>query len=176
MRLTLFGVTALLLPLLLACIHPSLEARLQLLEVEADRQAVIRLMHAYAQGLDSLDEELLRRTFTEDAVAEYVAVNYPLNERLEGRDAILAWLRKSVGDRGNSAPWHYMSTAMVEVEGDRGTLRTFQHNRTLRGIGVYTVEARRTAEGWQIAKLHLDTRSQENQLVESPELGGSPTP
>ena len=156
-----------------ACAQPNLEDRVRRLEIEADRQAAIRLMHAYAHGIDSLDEALLRETFADDAVAEYVGANFPMNERLEGIDAILKWLRANVGGRKNAVPWHYMSTALVDVDGDRATVRTFQHNRTLSGVGLYTIEARRTSAGWRIGKLHLDERILDQQLLESLHQGPS---
>ena len=80
-----------------ACSHPDLDRRIDALEVEADRQAVIRLIHQYAQGIDRNDDALLRRTFTSDAVAEYKGVNFPMNERLEGFPAILKWLQEHLG-------------------------------------------------------------------------------
>ena len=168
--LNLFG---LFLPLTLAigCVSPGLEGRVQALEREADRQAVTRLMYAYAHGIDGFDEALLRTAFAEDAVAEYKGVNFPMDLRLEGIDAIVEWLKSSVGHRKEAAPWHYMSTALVEVgidgDKDRATLKTFQHNRTMSGVGVYSVEARRTPGGWRIAKLHLDERLLDAELLES---------
>jgi hypothetical protein len=136
----------------------DLEARVRALEVEADRAAVIRLIHAYIHGLDSLNEALLARTFAEDAVAEYVGANFSMNVRLEGIDDILAWIRKTFGDREDAVPWHYVDTHLVEVEGDSATLQTYMHNRYMAAIGFYTVTARRTPEGWRIAKLHLRGR------------------
>jgi hypothetical protein len=50
--------TAALLFVFTACAQPGLETRVQALEVEADRQAVIRLIHAYTHGIDSMDEAL----------------------------------------------------------------------------------------------------------------------
>ena len=160
-------LAVILLPLLLGCATPSLHARIQALEVEADRQAVTRLMSYYAHGIDSMDEAMLRQTFAADAIAEYEGANFPMNERLDGIEAILTWLREHVGHRKNAVPWHYMSTALVEIDGDRGTLRTFQHNRTMSGVGLYTVHARRTEIGWRIAKLHLDETILEPSLLES---------
>ena len=133
----------------------DLEARVRALEVEADRAAVIRLIHAYIHGLDSLDEALLTRTFAEDSVAEYVGVNFPMDVQLEGIDAILAWIRENFGDRKDAVPWHYVDTHLVEVEGDSATLQTYMHNRHMSSIGFYTITARRTPEGWRIEKLHL---------------------
>lgn len=150
----------------LGCGHANLEARVAALEVEADRQAVIRLINQYAQGLDGRDEALLRRTFAADAVAVYEGVNFPMDVRLEGFPAIWAWLNAQVGSRESAAPWHFMDTHLVDVTGDRATMRTFQHNRTLSGIGVYTVDAVRTDEGWRIQKLHLEERILDPKLLE----------
>ena len=59
-----------------------------------------------------------------------------------------------------------MSTHLVEVDDDRATLRTFQHNRNLSGVGLYTIEARRTGEGWRIEKLRLEERILDPDLLE----------
>jgi len=165
-RLRLFvPIAATLVACALGCTG-ELHRRLRVVEVEADRQAVIQLIHQYAQGLDFRDKELLRRTFTADAVAEYEGVNFPMHVRLEGFQAILEWLNAQVGDREGAAPWHFMDTHVVTVKGDRATLRTYQHNRTLAGVGVYSVEAVRTAHGWRIQKLRLDERILDPKLLE----------
>ncbi len=165
MRKTDIRLTLLLLTVF-GCAHADVEARLVRLEAEADRQAVVRLMHAYAHGIDDLDEARLRATFAEDAVAEYVGVNFPMDLRLEGVDAIIRWLFAAVGDREGAAPWHYMSTELVEVDGDRATLRTFQHNRSLAGVGLYRAEASRTGDGWRITHLRLDERILDEALLD----------
>ncbi len=150
----------------LGCGHAALDRRIDALEVEADRQAVIRLIHQYAHAIDGRDEQLLRSTFTADAVAEYKGVNFPMDVRLEGFPAIQEWLNAQVGDREGAVPWHYMDTHLVEVDGNRASLKTFQHNRHLSGVGLYTVEAVRTALGWRIQKLHLDERLLDPELLE----------
>jgi len=158
--------TAAMLCALLGCARGDLEARVRALEVEADREAVIRLIHAYAHGIDGMDEALLREAFAVDAVAEYRGVNFPMNDRLDGIEEILGWLRARVGDREGAVPWHYMDTHLVDVEGDRATLRTFQHNRHMSGVGLYTVEAERTDEGWRIVRLRLEERILDPALLE----------
>jgi len=155
-----------LLSALTACTRPDLKARVRALEVEADRETVARLAHGYAHGIDEMNEVLLRRTFTENAVAEYKGANFPMDLRLEGIDAILEWLRSSVGDRDGAVPWHFMSTHLVDIDGDEATLRTFQHNRHMSGVGLYTIQARRTKDGWRIVKLHLDERILDPKLLE----------
>ncbi|MEZ4330973.1 MAG: nuclear transport factor 2 family protein [Myxococcota bacterium] len=151
---------------LLACAHGDVESRLQALEREADRQAVVRLIHQYAQGIDGGDQALLRRTFLPDAVAEYRGVNFPMDVRLEGIAAIWDWLNAQLADREGAMPWHYMDTELVDVEGDRAHMTVYQHNRLLSGVGVYTVDAVRTEAGWRIEKLHLDERILDPKLLE----------
>ncbi len=159
-------LTSALVTAAIGCGHGDLEKRVHALEIEADRQAVIRLINQYAQGLDGRDEALLRRTFAADAVAEYKGVNFPMDVRLEGFDAIWEWLNAQVGSRESAAPWHFMDTHLVDVTGDLATMKTFQHNRTLSGVGVYSVDAVRTDEGWRIQKLHLDERILDPKLLE----------
>lgn len=144
------------------CTTRETERRLVALERAADRQAVIELVYQYAYGLDRGDHELLGAIFLPDASAEYVGVDTPLDVRLEGRQAILDWLRAT--DHGRNPPGHYMATPNVEVEGDRAQLHAYQHNRELSGAGLYTIEAVRTPDGWRIAKLHLDQHT----LVRAP--------
>lgn len=148
------------------CGHVALERRIALLEQEADRQAVIRLIEQYAHGIDGRDDALLARTFTADAVATYKGLNYPMDVRLEGFPAIRDWLGAQLADGTRSIPWHYMDTHLVEVDGDHAKLKTYQHNRTLAGVGVYTVDAVRTADGWRIARLHLDQRILDPKMLE----------
>lgn len=167
MRPQFLAVTLLCLFLGLGCAQTNLEERVRDLEREADRQAVTRLMYGYAHGIDGMDESLLRETFAEDAVAHYEGVNFPMDDHLEGVDAIVAWLRTNVGGREDAVPWHYMSTALVDVSGDHATLRTFQHNRTMAGVGLYIVEAQRREEGWRITSLHLEERILDPGLLES---------
>lgn len=151
---------------ILGCGHTELNKRIHALEIEADRQAVIRLIHQYAHGIDFRDEPLLSRTFTADAVAEYNGVNFPMKVRLEGYPAIREWLNAQVGKRENAAPWHYMDTELVAVDGNRATLKAYQHNRTLAGVGVYTVEAVRSSLGWRIQKLRLEEQILDPKLLE----------
>jgi SnoaL-like domain len=154
-RFAAAGVGLLLvLSLVPGCRNPSFESRLAAAEAAADRQAVIELINRYAFGLDRGDQIALRAIFLPDAIAEYVGVGNPLDVRLEGIDAILAWLRET--DHGRSPPGHYMATHVVEVEGDEARLTAYQHNRDVSGAGLYTIDARRTPNGWRIARLHLD--------------------
>ena len=152
--LVLAFVLSLVLSLGPGCHSPDFESRLAAAEAAADRQAVIELINRYAFGLDRGDQVAIRAIFLPDAIAEYVGVDNPLDVRLEGIDAILAWLRET--DHGRSPPGHYMATHVVEVEGDEARLTAYQHNRDVSGAGLYTIDARRTPNGWWIVRLHLD--------------------
>lgn len=165
--LLLLGPLALMLSTsLLACGHAALERRIVALEREADRQAVIRLIHQYAHAIDGHDDALLARTFALDSVAEYHGVNFPMDVRLNNFEEIRAWLKDQVGSRDGAVPWHYMDTHLVEVDGNRATLKTYQHNRNLSGVGLYTIDAVRTSVGWRIAKLRLEERLLDPELIE----------
>ncbi|HND13935.1 MAG TPA: nuclear transport factor 2 family protein [Pseudomonadales bacterium] len=126
-----------------------------------DRLEVIELSSRYAWGIDTLDRALLARTFTPDAVAEYVGVGekpLDLHERLEGFEKIYAWLTKSLGHRKGwqALPWHFVENHLVELHGDIATMKYYMHNRPMAAGGIYTVQAVRTPEGWRIAHLKLE--------------------
>jgi len=149
------------------------------LQALVDRLEVRELINRYALGVDSLDRTLLETVFAVDAVADYVGTNFPLDAHLEGFDAIFGWLEESVGGRGNTVPWHFMSTHLVEVDGDSARLRAYQHNRHMSGIGLYTVDAERKASGWRIVRFRLEERILDEQMLErlkreeAPEDSGS---
>ena len=166
LRLVFLALLASLVP---GCRYSALESRIADLEIAADRQAVAQLIHQYAWGLDRGDQARLAAIFLPDAVAEYVVVDPPLEVRLEGAQAILEWLRET--DHGRSPPGHYMATQIVEIEGDRARLYAYQHNRDVSGAGLYTLDARRTPDGWRIAKLHLDQHMQADPVSEANEAG-----
>lgn len=127
-----------------------------------DRLEVMELAHRYAQGLDRLDRDLLATAFAPDAVAHYKAVGdapFELDEHLNGFDAIYGWLSAALAARGDSTPWHFMSTPIVEIDGDSARLRVYMHNRPMAGVGVYTMDAVRTGAGWRIRRLQLEERA-----------------
>ncbi len=127
-----------------------------------DRLEVIELAHRYAQGVDRLDRGLLATAFASEAVAHYKVVGdapFELDERLEGFDAIYGWLSEVLAARGDSTPWHFMSTPIVNLDGDHARMVVYMHNRPVDGVGVYTMEATRTPAGWRIQRLQLEERA-----------------
>jgi hypothetical protein len=129
-----------------------------------DRLAIAELASQYAWGVDTLDRGLLGRTFASGATAHYLAVGpNPMNldERLEGFDAIYGWLHANLAHRTGTegVPMHFVSNELVMLEGDTATLRFYMHNRASSVGGVYTVEARRTPDGWRIGSLLLEEQT-----------------
>ncbi|MBJ21134.1 MAG: nuclear transport factor 2 family protein [bacterium] len=169
--MTIRGSSIVVACLVVACVSPSTdggEAR-----ATADRLALIELANRYAWGIDTLDRSTLSSVFTEDAVAEYIEVGsnvLGMNERLEGFAAIWVWLSAGLGDRqGHEAlPMHYLTNHMVELEGAQARIRCFQHNRSLAGGGVYTMDAVRTDQGWRVERLRLEEQ------IWKPEVYGYP--
>ncbi|GEM_PF-694108 len=129
-----------------------------------DRLAIAALASQYAWGVDTLDRELLGRTFASDATAHYLAVGpNPMNldERLDGFDAIYGWLHANLAHRTGTAglPMHFVSNELVTLEGDTATLRFYMHNRASSVGGVYTLAIRRTPDGWRIGSLLLEEQT-----------------
>ena len=127
-----------------------------------DRLEIESLMYRYAYGVDSLDRALLASVFAPDAVAEYKAIEpspFELDERLEGFDAIYAWLESVLAERGDARPTHFVGNPLIELGRKSARLRVYMHNRGMTGGGVYTIDAARTRAGWRIRKLHLDEQT-----------------
>ncbi len=126
-----------------------------------DRLDIIELSSRYAWGIDTVDRTLLARTFTPDAVAEYIGVGenpLDLNVRLEGFEKIYEWLHQSLSHRvgWKGLPWHFVENHLVELNGDTATMKFYMHNRPMAAGGIYTIAAVRTAEGWRIRHLKLE--------------------
>ena len=104
----------------------------------------------------------IAETVDSDAVAEYVGVGdnpYALDERLVGFEAIHGWLSKALGAGRNVTPWVFMSNPIVELQGDRAFVEVYMHNRPVRAVGVYRIEAARHESGWRIQHLRLEERT-----------------
>jgi hypothetical protein len=126
-----------------------------------DRLDIIELSSRYAWGIDTVDRALLARTFTPDAVAEYIGVGenpLDLNVRLEGFEKIYGWLHQNLSHRigWKGLPWHFVENHLVELRGDTATMKFYMHNRPMAAGGIYTFEAVRTAEGWRVSHLKLE--------------------
>lgn len=128
-----------------------------------DRLDVIELSSRYAWGIDTLDRALLARTFTPDAVAEFVGVGenpFAVNVRLDGFEKIFNWLDRSGGARKTweTLPWHFVTNHLVDVQGNAATMKFFLHGRDMASGGIVTVTAARDAEGWRIRYLKVEAQ------------------
>jgi len=124
-------------------------------EALEDLEAIRQLKYRYLRAVDTKDWALLADTLTEDCVARYgggVKV-------YEGRDAILDFLRESLG-RDAVHTSHRCSHPEIEVDGDSATgtwaledrVIDTEFNITLRGAAFYSDRYRLTDGGWRIAE------------------------
>ncbi|CAB4859561.1 unannotated protein [freshwater metagenome] len=126
----------------------------------SDRQEIVDLLVDYAYALDTKDWELLSRSFTEDAEADYAG----LGPKLTGGAAICADLRAIVEPLQTCS--HIVSNHRIALDGDAASSTTHliaQH--VLDGaVGgpifhvalVYHDHLRRTDQGWRIAARRLE--------------------
>jgi uncharacterized protein (TIGR02246 family) len=132
----------------------ALLGRLQVLE---DRAALDDLVKRYAIGCDTRDAEVLRSTFTDDAVGTYAGT-----APLVGVEAIVEW----IGMMTAPAVWqqHMISPFAYEVDGDRAQVIAYlishqnfdaNPNVTTMMSSRYTLQCVRTDKGWRIKDLVL---------------------
>jgi len=129
------------------------------LEAAADRLELVELLHRYAWAIDSGDWELLARVFTEDAEADFSSVGeyVAADSRLQGREAIVGWLRDALAAFPDVL--HFLSNHLVDVRGDTARTLTYMHVLHLPMGGIYHGDAVRTRDGWRLHRLRLDERS-----------------
>ncbi len=129
------------------------------LEAAADRLELVELLHRYAWAIDSGDWDLLAQVFTEDAEADFSSVGeyVDADARARGRDSIVAWLRGALEPFPDVL--HFLSNALVDVEGDTARTRTYMHVLHMPMGGIYHGEAVRTPSGWRLRRLRLEERS-----------------
>jgi len=119
-----------------------------------DERAINRLAQDYAEGVDRLDETLLRGVFTEDAVMEGPGWRF---EGIEQICTILPMMKEMF-----VSSWHALHQLTVRLDGDRATGENYCASRHLQKGGtadnqVMTMIIRyqdryvRTPAGWRIA-------------------------
>jgi uncharacterized protein (TIGR02246 family) len=126
-----------------------------------DREAIQELMATYANGIDARDYAAIADCFTEDATVEYRGHSH----QLVGRAAIAALMEQQLGPL--DATQHLFANFIIRVDGDAARFTCdiiAQHVRrgapggdTYMAGGKYEVDARRTAEGWKIARVNAGT-------------------
>jgi hypothetical protein len=117
---------------------------------------ICRLKYRYLRCLDQKLWDEIVDCFTVDAVAEYSAGGY----RFEGRDAIVEFLRRSMGSAQflSSHRCHHPEidvaspTSATGVWALEDTVIHAEHNLTIQGAAFYQDEYVRLGEGWRIAR------------------------
>jgi 3-phenylpropionate/cinnamic acid dioxygenase small subunit len=132
-----------------------------------DRTAIIDLTIAYCWALDEHDWDVLRRVFTPDASASLgVAPAVGIEAIIERVSTVLTPLDDSQ---------HMVTNHQVAIDGDRATCRCYFHAQHIRAAaagspnfivaGRYEDELVRTADGWRIAKRHLEPMWREGNIA-----------
>ena len=134
-------------------------------EANTDRVAIEEMIAQYAYRWDAKDAAGFADLFTEDAVIERWALG-ELKDRLEGRDALLAYAHAShAGRLADRQTRHHMSgIVFIELTANSAltenmVLITHQTAADppprIASSGVYRNTWRKSAQGWRIAKRAL---------------------
>jgi len=124
-------------------------------EIEADRQAIIRLLTTYARAVDTKDWDRYETVFTPDAVIDYTSSGGIRGTRAEAR----AWVSEAL--EIFTMTQHIVTNHDITVDGDTATSYADFYNPLGRPDGeggqallfvggAYRDELRRTADGWRI--------------------------
>ncbi|GAA4485504.1 hypothetical protein GCM10023094_40430 [Rhodococcus olei] len=134
----------------------SVEERLTAVE---DTLAILRLEGAYSPSWDSGDARAWAELFCEDGVFEVVAVGDAPALTIRGRDELRRFCAEFTA---HTTGIHLLNTPAIAVDGDTASARVhfefrsgFQSDTETRHAhvaGHYTVEYRRTPEGWRISR------------------------
>jgi uncharacterized protein (TIGR02246 family) len=124
-----------------------------------DESELRKLIQAVPRTLDERDFDGYGALFTEDAVMEIG------REVRRGRQAIADGPKRDLPSR-YEATFHHMGQIYIEVDGDEATILTYQVAYHLPKVsepmthedagGKYHAVARRTENGWRIARLRLE--------------------
>jgi hypothetical protein len=113
-----------------------------------DRADIVDRLSQYCYAVDFGDWSLLDLVFAEDVSATYILEPHGLDDvHFSDRGSAVDWLRSVLGETSGQVPMHAMANHLITVEGDVARSRSYLAGRP----GMYTVEWRRTAEGWRAA-------------------------
>ena len=117
-----------------------------------DRTDIVDRLSRYCYAVDFGDWDLLDSIFAEDVVATYILGPHGMDDvHFTDRKATVTWLRSVLGEESTQAPTHALTNHLVDVEGDAARSRSYLAGRP----GSYTVEWRRTAEGWRAVRWEM---------------------
>jgi SnoaL-like protein len=115
-----------------------------------DREELIDLTIRYATAIDTRQYPLLSTVFTADADVDYGEVGH-----WTGSAEITEFMEAA--HVGATHTMHRMSNQVIEIAGDKATLRTYVDALILfegggaNPVGYYDDRAVRTSNGWRIA-------------------------
>jgi len=125
------------------------------------------LLSLYYQALDRGDLATLEsQVMAEDATWDLtqVAGSERVRDRLEGRDAILAWFRRMLSGgvtMGETSVRHFLNTHVIQIEGAR--TRSTSHlqcihaqTRATLAVGLAEAQHVTTQHGWRIRSYRLE--------------------
>jgi uncharacterized protein (TIGR02246 family) len=123
-----------------------------------DRLAILELHGRYSFAADTRDPEAYAAVFTDDG-AFVGRVGQPDETRIEGREKLLAFARRSAAQPDRHGRHHQSSPVFVELEADRAVTRTYlmwtgsaDGEPPMIGLtSIYEDHLVKTAGGWRIA-------------------------
>ncbi|MFI0406090.1 nuclear transport factor 2 family protein [Actinomadura sp. 3N508] len=141
-------------------------------------EEIRRLKHRYLRCVDLKLWDEFSEVFTEDAVAEYDTPLLGKTLRLEGRDAIIEYMRANLGPDKIST--HTAGCPEIDVDGERATgiwslddtIIIPEHRLLIRGAAFYHDAYRRGADGqWRVERTgHRRTYEYTVSLDDAPSL------
>jgi hypothetical protein len=138
-----------------------------------------RVKYRYLRAVDQKKWDELESVLTPDAVADYgtPAMGKPL--KLEGRDAILKFMRNALGG-DNITTFHFCGQPEIDVDGDNAagtwafedTVIVKDHRLVIKGAAYYEERYVRDPEaGWRIAHIqYVRTFEMTHSLDDLPSL------
>ena len=125
------------------------------MDTAAELEAIRRLKYAYFRTLDLKEFDQLGALLTEDATASYEDGK----QVLEGRDAIVSWLRSVLADPGIVTEHHGHHPELTFASDSEAHGTWYLQDRVIvpsadveiGGTAFYEDRYRRTTEGWRIA-------------------------
>lgn len=120
-------------------------------------EEIKRLKYRYLRSIDTKDWDLLADVLTADAVADYGTPTYGRPLRLEGRDAIVGFMRDQLGP--GLITTHFATQPEIDVDGDEATGRwafedtviATEHRMAIIGAAFYEDRYRREDGRWRIS-------------------------
>jgi 3-phenylpropionate/cinnamic acid dioxygenase small subunit len=123
--------------------------------VDADQEQIAEVLIRYATGIDSKDWPLLRSCWTDEIDVDYQQLGH-----FTSPDALTDVMRQLHENMGPT--YHRLSNFVINVEGDRATVRSYVHavlmpqpdddTNWVDALGHYDDVFVRTADGWRINK------------------------